>query len=684
MSGRVHLEVQAAPKSSFMPVRTGLLAGSRGKQLVSQPPLIQAKLTINKPNDRYEQEADRVADSVMRMLEPEIQRQVEEEQEEEILQRKTLVSGTPSVDSIATELSGMPTGGRAPALLALQQTHDNRYVQRVVAGIQAKLKVGQPGDKYEQEADLVADEVMQISELKVQQQPEEEEEEEEELIQTKPLAEQITPLVRRQVEEEKEELIQPKLEAYAHDFIQRQVEEEEEKKQEELIQTKPISEQITPLVQRQVEEEEEEFLQAKSRDAATRVQNHSHSLTSGGQSFSRSDRVFFETRFGRDFSRVRVHSDGRANELAHAVSARAFTVGHNIVFGSGEYTPRSASGRRLLAHELTHVIQQQGKHSPPTIQRQAVRGDLASRSELMGDGFNWRLWEANLSSGGVRPFIHNGLLVSGRGYAFGIKFSSNCSESLVQTVLTRTGYLGAGGGHVGARGRDFVELFGIENGRTVGIDQHTHPTPSPQYLAGIGIHGAASHCLEIQLAICCGNFAGQTVPSGRRGMVRRYRPQDVHCRGPRFTYHINYCGNGQDFSLRVSNFPVDITSFTDLQGGVTPITADIFTAELLRRLGRYGIIGSREVDRYMIINPAAKRFVQRNGVNGAEALFFAQGDVSVGRRFLQNLADIRALYDRCLTSLIGRPERSRQQWSEFVRHNLSQQGFGLCSQFSTP
>ena len=53
--------------------------------------------------------------------------------------------GTPSVESIATELSVMPSSDHAPALLALQQTHGNQYVQRVVAGIQAKLKVGQLG-----------------------------------------------------------------------------------------------------------------------------------------------------------------------------------------------------------------------------------------------------------------------------------------------------------------------------------------------------------------------------------------------------------------------------------------------------------------------------------------------------------------------------------------------------------
>ncbi len=78
--------------------------------------------------------------------------------------------GKPSVESMATQLSGMPTGERAPALLALQQTHGNRYVQRVVAGIQAKLVLGQPGDKYEQEADRVADAVMRMPEPGVQRQ----------------------------------------------------------------------------------------------------------------------------------------------------------------------------------------------------------------------------------------------------------------------------------------------------------------------------------------------------------------------------------------------------------------------------------------------------------------------------------------------------------------------------------
>jgi hypothetical protein len=65
-----------------------------------------------------------------------------------------------------------------------------------------------------------------------------------------------------------------------------------------------------------------------------------------------------ESRFGHDFSQVRVHTDGKAAESSQAVNALAYTVGRNVVFNSGQYTPQTTSGKRLLAHELTHVIQQ--------------------------------------------------------------------------------------------------------------------------------------------------------------------------------------------------------------------------------------------------------------------------------------------------------------------------------------
>ena len=78
----------------------------------------------------------------------------------------------------------------------------------------------------------------------------------------------------------------------------------------------------------------------------------------GGQPLSDSLRSYFEPRFGQDFSDVRVHSDRSAAEAARAVNARAFTAGRDIVFGEGQYTPNTTGGKRLLAHELTHVVQQ--------------------------------------------------------------------------------------------------------------------------------------------------------------------------------------------------------------------------------------------------------------------------------------------------------------------------------------
>jgi hypothetical protein len=217
----------------------------------------------------------------------------------------------------------MHTAQRASVLLALQQTHGNRYVQRVVMGIQAKLKVGPPGDIYEQEADHMADAVMRMPEPVVQRQSEEEEE----LIQTKPIAEQISPLVQRQVDEEEEE-----------------------------------------------EEEEEETLQAKEVPGRTHEVNHDlesriQTLKGGGQPLPESVRAFFEPRFGRDFCQVRVHTDTQASGTAQDINARAFTVGRDIMFGAGQYSLERVEGKRLLAHELTHVVQQVGRSAPgPMIQ----------------------------------------------------------------------------------------------------------------------------------------------------------------------------------------------------------------------------------------------------------------------------------------------------------------------------
>ncbi len=198
----------------------------------------------------------------------------------------------------------------AQEILNLHQAIGNQAVQRLFESgfIQGKLTVGEPNDKYEQEADRVADDVMRMPEPQVQRQNEEEE--------------------------------------------------------EEMLQTKPINEQITPLVQRQVEpeEEEEETLQAKAEGQTPQVtpnfESQINALQGGGQPLSRETRNFFEPRFGHDFSNVKIHIDSNANQLARSINAKAFTRGSDVVFGRGEYSPGSSSGKRILGHELVHVVQQ--------------------------------------------------------------------------------------------------------------------------------------------------------------------------------------------------------------------------------------------------------------------------------------------------------------------------------------
>lgn len=140
--------------------------------------------------------------------------------------------------------------------------------------------------------------------------------------------------------------------------MQRQEEEEED-----TLLAKPLAGQITPLVQRQVDPEAEEPIQTKRSNGSTLQVSPSlatqiRSLRGGGQSLPRSVRSFFEPRFGYNFTQVRVHTDAGAEEIARALNARALTVGHNVLFGAGQYAPGTTAGKKLLAHELTHVVQQ--------------------------------------------------------------------------------------------------------------------------------------------------------------------------------------------------------------------------------------------------------------------------------------------------------------------------------------
>ncbi len=210
----------------------------------------------------------------------------------------------------------------------LQQTVGNHAIGRM---IQTKLQVDQPGDKYEQEADHMADTIMRMPEPLVQRQPQEEEEK----------------MLRRQPGEEKDEL------------MRRQPMEEED----EELQRMPIN-------------EEDEELQTKATGSnvpqvSPHVQSQINSLRNGGRPLPDTARAFFEPRFGVDFGGIRIHDNEQASQLSQALGARAFTVGQEIMFGRGQYAPSSSDGRKLLAHEITHTIQQTHKLSP-CVQRRAL------------------------------------------------------------------------------------------------------------------------------------------------------------------------------------------------------------------------------------------------------------------------------------------------------------------------
>lgn len=164
--------------------------------------------------------------------------------------------------------------------------------------MQAKLTVNQPGDPFEQEADRIADQVLRMSS-------------------GEPSFGRTSTVVQRAI-------------------LQRcacQHKEEEE--------------------QRKVQRKEES---SGGQEAPAGVENVLRS--GGGQALDAETRAFMEPRFGHDFSRVRIHADAQAADSAHAVRARAYTVGQDVVFGAGQFSPGTTEGKRLLAHELTHTVQQ--------------------------------------------------------------------------------------------------------------------------------------------------------------------------------------------------------------------------------------------------------------------------------------------------------------------------------------
>jgi hypothetical protein len=197
---------------------------------------------------------------------------------------------------------------------AIQRQSELEDPEDDVKSVQTKLTVGAPGDKYEQEADSVAAQVMSMSAPPAPSMP-----------------------------------------------IQRQKEEEE---REPSVQRSSLADSITPLVQR-LREEQEEPLQAKSllqragngnALAGSNVESQLNSSKGGGSPLPDEVRSFMEPRFGTEFSSVRVHTDSSAVQMNKELGAQAFAHGSDIYYGAG----KSPGNNELTAHELTHTIQQTG------------------------------------------------------------------------------------------------------------------------------------------------------------------------------------------------------------------------------------------------------------------------------------------------------------------------------------
>jgi hypothetical protein len=272
--------------------------------------------------------------------------------------------------------------------------------------LQAKLTIGQLNDVYEQQADRVADHVMSMTPPatpNIQQHAEEEEKE----VQAKPLLASITPIVQRQeaLEEDKslqamcesceeEEQVQrspngaPKVQAdldnqlndFCTEYLQRRV---IQKKLSIGVTEDPLESEADSMadaimhmpdknfIQRKISQCNEEELQRKPLApliqrkeslagtlASDATSNQMYLSKGNGSGIDSNTQTFMQSRFGADFSDVKIHAGNDSIQMNRELNAKAFTVGNDIYFNEGQYNPDSIEGLHLLAHELTHTIQQ--------------------------------------------------------------------------------------------------------------------------------------------------------------------------------------------------------------------------------------------------------------------------------------------------------------------------------------
>ncbi|MEJ7766430.1 MAG: DUF4157 domain-containing protein, partial [Chitinophagaceae bacterium] len=198
------------------------------------------------------------------------------------------------------------------------------------APIQAKLTVSTPDDPHEKEADAVADKVMRMPD---------------------PVAVTSSPVFIQSKADHEEKLHAKCTHCEAEDKQVNRTDAPEEEGEKKLSKKEASTSQI---------------------DTAS-TSAYIHSLNGKGQALPGSSQQFFGERMNNDFSEVRIHTGSEAEQSATAINAKAYTVDNHIVFNQGQYSPSSGEGKKLLAHELTHVVQQRNdKDNSPGIQRQAA------------------------------------------------------------------------------------------------------------------------------------------------------------------------------------------------------------------------------------------------------------------------------------------------------------------------
>jgi len=308
---------------------------------------IQLKLSVGAPNDPFEHEADDMADKVMRMpATPQIQRQPADVDVADTVDDDE-VSLKPLAGEVTPFVQRCSSGNRC----------DDEHVQ--LKPIPPVVPFG-----YHKSISSCVDDY------------------DDEHVQLKPLSNQITPFIQRCSScdgyDDEHVRLKPIAPVTPFDYHKSTGPDVVDDDEDERIQLKPIANQLKPFIQRcgcggyddeHVQLKEESAPQAqpavskKSDGSGTVSDGLSSRITSSmgtGKPMDADTKGFMENRFGTDFGDVKIHNGDDSAQMSKALNAKAFTIKNNIYFNDGHYQPETDTGKHLLAHELTHVVQQNG------------------------------------------------------------------------------------------------------------------------------------------------------------------------------------------------------------------------------------------------------------------------------------------------------------------------------------